>query len=222
VLDGEEALAAALAPLSAVLEHLSIANLPRYGHPDQPRLFPTAMLQQMQQLTFLELAGITLQGPDEASPALQPLQALTRLVDLRLNNMGPRGGENQSLVSDSMLSGMQHLTRLELCVVRLEAGPLAGKTNLQHLLVNPSCFVGGDVAGTAQLLSHLQHMQQLTHLALIGVLQAYEMEYGNPADDGSDSYQEHVDPPAAAYAALTASSKLQYLDIRLCSLPVGV
>jgi hypothetical protein len=48
------------------------------------------------------------------------------------------------------------------------------------------------------------------------------MGFGNPADDGSDTYQERVSPPAAAYTALTASSKLQYLNITNCTLPVGV
>lgn len=48
-------------------------------------------------------------------------------------------------------------------------------------------------------------MQQLTHLSLVNSLQA-DVE-GNP--------------PAAAYAVLTASSKLQSLNINGCTLPAG-
>jgi hypothetical protein len=179
-------------------------------------------LGQMQQLTHLELASITPQRTGEASPALQPLQALTGLVDLRLNLPWPRGWGTLPLVSDSMLSGMQHLTRLELCAVKLEPGVLAGKTKVQHLHMTLRHLSEGEAVGTAQMLSDLQHMQQLTHLALHEALCAYEMEWDDAADDGSDSYQELVEPPAAAYAALTASSKLQYLHLSSCSLPVGV
>jgi hypothetical protein len=48
-------------------------------------------------------------------------------------------------------------------------------------------------------------MQQLTHLDL-----THTLAHGGP------------NPPAAAYAALTASSKLQHLDISKCRLPAGV
>jgi hypothetical protein len=219
VLDDQQGLAAALSPLSSVLEHLSISTLRFKG--DRQVVFPTAVLRQLQQLTYLELARIRAQGPDEASPALQPLEALTRLVDLRLISLESRHGR-RTKVSDSMLSGMQQLTRLELCAVDPEPGVLAGKTMLQHLVLQ-SPRPSGDVAvSMAQLLSHMQHLQHLTHLDLQGGLQAYDTEWGNPADDGSDTYQERVNPPAAAYAALTASSKLQYLDITNCHLPVGV
>jgi hypothetical protein len=116
------------------------------------------------------------------------------------------------VVTSSMLSGMQLLTRLELspdCLeeteVELEAGALAGKTQLQHLCLR-GCDIHGGAAGVAQLLSNLQPMQQLTYLSLHHSLL-----------EGEDST-----PPAAAYAALTASSKLQHLDIRECILPAGV
>jgi hypothetical protein len=54
-------------------------------------------------------------------------------------------------------------------------------------------------------LSHLQPLQQLTNLNLAHSLTA----------DEQDS------PPAAAYAALTASSKLQHLDLTGCTLQAG-
>jgi hypothetical protein len=83
----------------------------------------------------------------------------------------------------------------------LEPGVLVGKTRLQHLTLQ-SCGIVGQSAGVEQLLSHLQQLQQLTYLQLALTL---------------------VDlAPAAAYAALTASSKLQHLDLSWCTLPAGV
>jgi hypothetical protein len=57
----------------------------------------------------------------------------------------------------------------------------------------------------AQLLSHLRHLLQLTHLHL-----AHNMSV----------VKDEAPLPAAAYSALTASSKLQYLDARWFGLPV--
>jgi hypothetical protein len=88
--------------------------------------------------------------------------------------------------------------------MQLEHGVLAGKTQLQHLCLN-HCGLGKDAAGESQLLSHVQHLQQLTHLSLNASLRAVE----------------RTNPPASAYAALTASSKLQHLDISSCTLPAG-
>jgi hypothetical protein len=104
---------------------------------------------------------------------------------------------------------MQHLTRLEMMDddnygVDLEPDALAGKTRMQHLDFG-TCKLRGGAAGAAQLLSHLQSMQQLTHLS---VCEDVVLSGGNP--------------PASAYAALTASSKLQYLDIWYQTLPAGV
>jgi hypothetical protein len=63
----------------------------------------------------------------------------------------------------------------------------------------------GGAARAAQLLSELQHLQQLTFLDLQNSMRA---AIGNP--------------PAAAFSALTASSKLQYLSISACTLPAGI
>jgi hypothetical protein len=162
----DEVVAAALSQLPAGLEHLSISNLKNGGVPVD---FPAGVLHQMQDLTYLELGCSGVAGPDEASPALQPLQALTRLVDLRFCWL-------DEVVTCSMLSGMQHLTRLELLSnLELEPGVLAGITQLQHLYLNGcrlchgrSGLLGGAVdAMAAQLLSSLQPMQQLTHLLFL-------------------------------------------------------
>jgi hypothetical protein len=72
------ALAATLSQLSR-LEHLCFTGLCTN---DPYCVFPTGVLQQP--LTYLELAHAVIEGPDRDIPALQPLQALARLADLRL------------------------------------------------------------------------------------------------------------------------------------------
>jgi hypothetical protein len=109
-------------------------------------------------------------------------------------------------VPASLLSGLQHLTRLQLGHIKVAPDVVAGRTQLQHLQLE-GCSVPGAAAGQAQLLSHLQSLQELTHLDLHGSLQ--------PA------FGQLATPPAAAYSALTASSKLQHLNVRFCTLPAG-
>lgn len=198
----DEARTAALAQLPAGLEHLCISNLYHYAPDlDDTRVqFPAGVLQHLHHLTHLELRwGVV--APDTAGPALQPLQAFTRLVELEIGHL-----DRREVITSSMLSGMQCLTRLELSdEVELEPGALSGTTQLQHLCLK-ECVTAGGAAGVAQLLLRMQPLQQLTHLSMSGSLLAVE---------GSK-------PPAEAYAALTASSKLQHLDISRCTLPTGV
>jgi hypothetical protein len=124
LLDGAKGLAAALQQLP-VLEHLSLHTMGDGVSELQLRL-PTRVLQQLQQLTYLELAAVTVQRPDWDSPALQPLQALTRLADLRLADLYP----DKRRVSASLLSSMCHLTRLALVSAVFEPVALAGKAKL--------------------------------------------------------------------------------------------
>jgi hypothetical protein len=190
-----EALEAALSHLPSELEHLSVSRLT----PSHIR-FPVAVLQHLQHLTYLELAGIDLQGPDEDHPSLQALQAMTRLVELRLDfTCG-----NKPDLSASVLSCARHLMRLEVAGIKFDPGVLADNTQLQHLGL-PSCW-WSPAGGLAQFLLHLPQLQQLTHLNLAhGLIPGF-----------------HDDVPAAAYSALTASSNLQHLDISKCTLPAGV
>lgn len=67
-------------------------------------------------------------------------------------------------------------------------------TQLQHLELVRYSIAGG--SGTAQLLLHLQPLQQLTHLNLTHTPRSNE-----------------PNPPAEAYSAVTASSMLQHLNI---------
>jgi hypothetical protein len=156
----------------------------------------TSALPHLQQLTFLELSvlGAGYYSTVARSPALQPLQDMTQLVDLRLwcDTAG---------VAASMLSGTHGLTRLELRECTIDPDILAGKTKLQHLSITHCNMVRA--ADSAQLLSHLQHMEQLTRLSL----------------QCNSWLGEGASPPAAACAALTASSKLQKLAISKFGLP---
>mgnify|MGYP001807302582 CR=1 FL=1 len=201
-------LAAALSLLPAGLEHLGIRSLLFNSSltPEHDLGISTAMLQDLQQLTYLELAGNKIQKFDHDSAVLQPLQAFASLVDLRLNSQSLHLNAAVDFdLTASMLSGAHRLTRLEVRADTWEADVLSGKSQLQHLHIPFSKLTGGS-APEAQLLSHLQHMQQLTYINLSCGLR--RMEVGNP--------------PAAAYSALTASSKLQHLGIRGCTLPAGV
>jgi hypothetical protein len=200
LLDGREALAAALLLLTE-LQHLSLTrNASGRGF----HLHLSLNNQQMQQLTHLELVKCGMQQPD----GLQRLQGLTRLQDLRLECLGSH------TVQASMLSGLQQLTSLNVRggygggTRTLEPGALAGLTQLQHLAVVAFSTAGGS-AGVAQLLYHLQHMQQLTHLDL-----SFTLRSGSPSVEAEVS-------SAAAYSALTASSKLRHLNIGFCTLPAG-
>jgi hypothetical protein len=85
-----------------------------------------------------------------------------------------------------------------------EPRALAGKTQLQHLTLGRCRLVPG--AGVAQLLSELQHLTQLSHLELSHSCRWFPEE-GGPS------------PPPAAYASLTASSRLQHLDFSSNTLP---
>lgn len=154
--------------LPAGLEHLTLDLKMRDGQPVQ---FPTGALRRLQQLTCLELAGMALQAPDEGDPPLQPLEALTRLVDLRIRAQG------DNVITSRMLSSTSTLTRLELwgalpgepmgapygdglgdlpagsagMSLRVHAGVLAKKPQLQHVVLY-GCQLSGDLTGVAQLL----------------------------------------------------------------------
>jgi hypothetical protein len=89
----------------------------------------------------------------------------------------------------------------------MRPGALAGLTKLQHLNFD-SCEWSGPAEdeGTGNPMPDLRQLTQLTYLRLCNSLSAYQAS----------------NIPAAAYSALTASSKLQHLDISECVLPAGV
>lgn len=128
---GNDALAAALSPL-ARLEHLSISDRQRSMQ------LPTAVFWQLQHLTYLELAYIGLYDRASASIgslAMQALQALTRLVDLRLADV--QADDGRATITASMLSVTRHLTRLMLtrcsmCARRQDAAAAPALGSLQH------------------------------------------------------------------------------------------
>jgi hypothetical protein len=176
--------------------------------------FPTNALQLLQHLTYLELCDVEVVSPAKSSRALQPLSALTRLVDLRLEGVGGASSkEERERVTADMLSGLHCLTRLDLRGCFIEPGVLAGKTKLQHLdlsshNVNAS---SDDEASVAHLMPDLQHMQQLTFLDL--------SEHDNDCYDIGEEITPQV---AATFSALTSSSQLHHLNISRCVLPADV
>lgn len=204
LIDQEQSLAAAL-PLLAGLEHLSIDSIL-----DQHRgrvCFPTAVLQELQQLTFLELFDVRLEGPGEATDALQPLQALTRLHGLRLQLAESAGATHR--VSADMLSASQHLTHVMLMSqnqLAVDADALARSTQLRHLYLCRCLPADPSKFARFQMLQDLGELQQLTLLKL---------NEGLPAEGGNGGYA-----PAAAYSSLTAaSSNFRHLDIGHNRLP---
>jgi hypothetical protein len=207
LLGREQSLAAALSLLPG-LQHLRIDSTQfsdgAYLSSRQTVCLEAEAVQQLQQLTYLELAGIQLHSAAQPDgPALQPLQALTRLVDLRLRPSGHHPHDYS--ISADMLSELQLLTHLELSgQVVLHPGALSGSTRLQHLNLS-RCKLTGGTAAEGLLLSQLQDLQQLTHLDLSEGLLVV----------GDDT------PPAAAFESLTASSMLHHLDISQCILPAG-
>jgi hypothetical protein len=196
MLDGEQGLQRALV-LLPLLQHLSLhKNWCKKGN---ALALPNSVLQGLQQLTFLELQYHRVQDPD-GTQHLQQL-GLTRLQHLGLDWVCVQ------TIPASALLGLQRLTFLKVArqydSSPLDPDALAGKTLLQHLEWVDAHTASA--AGVAQLLSHLQSLQQLTYLDLSGSMRG-----------------EEASPPAAAYAALTASSKLQHLDVSRNSLPTGV
>jgi hypothetical protein len=197
-----KALAAALSQLVS-LEHLCLTGSRQCAGSERLK-FPTAVLQQLQQLTYLEFEYVNLLRFDDGSRALQSLQAFTGLQDLRVKDVR-EGSIDYISITASMLSGAHHLTRLELAECdKVDPAALAGKIRLQHLQMT-MCNL--HAAETVQLMSQLQHLQQLTHLDLTGTLKLWVPQEDNP--------------PAAAYAALVASSRLQHLNISKCRMPIS-
>jgi hypothetical protein len=196
LLDGAQGLEAALAQLPD-LQHLSVENV---FHESAYEVFPTAVLSYLTNLTCLALR-VEAGSSRDISAALGSLQALTRLADLELYSFS----EGFCRVNVDMLSGASQLTRLVLFHQCFEPRALTGKTQLQHLSLRACSFAAE--AGVSQLLSELQHLTQLTHLDLTRSCRLMA------AAEGGHS------PPSTAYASLTASSRLQHLDLSGLTLP---
>ena len=211
--DIPDALAAALSRLPSSLQHLGIFKLQTYRFGESVQL-PTGFLEQLQQLTCLQLAGADFVGPDQASPALQSLQLMTQLVDLRISVES-----RTHRIDVSMLPGASRLTCLVLSNLEFDRAALSGKTQLQHLHLErcdlPDSVSYGAV-GAYQMLSQLSHLQQLTYLSLKGSLNG-----GWRSEGDSNQRKLFADPPAAAFSVLTACSRLHHLDLANCALLEG-
>jgi hypothetical protein len=225
--DNMPALEAALLRLPE-LQHLSVGYLnrnivqdPMWGPPGANLRWCVSLdvVQRLRQLTCLEIAGGFCDSEDQggAVTALQALSMLTGLLDLRLypySENTHHKGRRYNLCA-SMLSGLHRLTRLELEEFPyVEPAALAGKTLLQHLRLT-GCRVGDkSPTAVAQLLSHLQPLQQLTQVDIGGGRIPWQRREIWHIDEGN--------PPPTAFAALTASSKMRCLKLGSCTLPAGV
>ena len=169
-----------------------------YGTDNTHHPFTAGSLSGLQRLTRLGLVGMPSNKPD----ALQPLSVLTGLLDLRLHISDSNWRRwDDGYPSVASMSGLQRLTRLEMSSMPcIEPGALAGKTLLQHLRLTDCCEEQSQEQD-AHLLSQLQHLQQLTELVM-----------------STRRYHIQETPPAAAFAALTASSKLHHLSLSRCYL----
>ena len=197
--DGDEGLAAALTQLPTGLGRLCIAS-------EDDCCYTTlsiSALQHLQQLTSLKLANFNFVDNHKVGPTLQ---AMTRLVDLRLHYAYAADDDHSPALTAGVLSGMSHLTRLEL-FGQVEPGVLASQTQLHHLEMQDCLWCwrqsGAYYApGHSNPILELQRLQQLTHLSV------------------SCASNSWIDFPAATVSALTVSSKLQHLGIS-GALPVG-
>ena len=87
------------------------------------------MLLHLQQLTYLELASIGFDGFSPQQQLQKPaLPSLPKLADLRLG----RANLADWLIP-RLLSGAQHLTRLDVTHCIFQPKAITGKTQLQHL-----------------------------------------------------------------------------------------
>lgn len=176
--------------LPAGLEHLGIISPTNGSYESEDyrgrqlradsACFHTDNLLRLPQLTHLELAAVDVKSANNTSLALQPLEALTGLVHLRLASvvsddalkaglmadsidgsinmdaMYMLTGAHELIMTASMLSGAERLTHLHLSGdVLVGPGVLAGKPQLQYLHMRGSTVSGG-AAGVVQLLSHVQ------------------------------------------------------------------
>lgn len=236
LLDGEEALEAALAELPR-LEHLSVELIEsRIG---SDLAFPGDVPQQLPQFTYLELGERPLQG----SSALQYVRNLPALQDLRLDC-----GEYDNFTVHRV-DAVQQLTTLRVSGAKFDPGVLAGMTQLRDLALC-SCKLLGGPSGVVALLSQLQQLTQLTLLCLNGTLSdtlptgaaaaaaavaAATIAAGDAAADAAAStatveaaaeaavaaMQAAAAAAAAPYRALTANSSLQCLQLRECKVSMA-
>lgn len=135
-------------------------------------------LQELQGLTFLELKEVFFIINSNSLPAFS---RLTRLQHLHFRN----DGMLPSSLQPSLLSGMTRLQHLSLRGVLVKVAADSSGDMIAPQLESSSA------AGTAELLSLLPDLQQLTHLGLPRAL--------------------HGCLPSA-YSALVASSRLRELD----------
>jgi hypothetical protein len=182
------------------LEHIKYAN---WG---STLAFPGHVLSALQQLTSLDV----MQAPGDV---LEFVHLAPRLRDLKAR-LGPDSSTIQTVPVLRQLTSLQ--LRASSCMDQFDVAGLANISKLVHLDIQVDIDMqgaskNGRPAGVAALLCQLQQMTQLTYLSL---QRCWSLEGPIVPYDPSG-------PPAAAYAALTASSTLQHLDVSGNTMPQG-
>lgn len=185
---------------SAGLPHLQLFRIDRQEtNGSTLAVLPAAVLASMAHLTCLALSFVDVES-------LHPISALSSLSVLDINNVrGPRGEGVRLAPNTSQgftLPATLHTISLRKSVYIDPALLSSCAQQLTRLELDEGSVVQGGVLGGSALLSALAEMQELQVLALVGPL-------------------VHWPPsPAAAYKALTSSSKLQSL-VLYCVMPEG-
>lgn len=208
VMEGAAGLAAAL-PLLHGLQQLEVVRCrqsARQGFLE----FPGAILQDMQRLTSLNLAVCLGEPQHHSDCVVHHLHHLTNLEQLQLtavsSAMHMMLTPSKVVLTAELLSGLTQLSYIQLSLLAVEPAILAGKPHLQHVALNRVHLSTegrtSSAASTAALLSELQLLHELTHLCLADSLIGLASS-------------------VAAYSTMTASSKLEHLDISGCTFPPG-
>jgi len=183
--------------------------------------FPGELLLHLVQLTYLQLSASQL----KSSGALQHLSALSALQHLSMDLSyvldpgdvsGLQGLQQLTAlrlqcvwywpISSEILPALTQLTALRLLhlqrIQSVDPAVLAEYSQLQELELHFSNGVTWTAEQTAALLAAVGQQHELTKLQI-------------------KCYRPWHTPSAAAYSALTASSRLQHLELANCNLPAA-
>jgi hypothetical protein len=118
----------------------------------------------------------------------------------------------QVRITASMLSGVHHLTRLELVCVSIEPGILSGKTRLQHLELAAPGTMGCDISGSSEGVRELSLRPSSANAAAYTSQPGPEFEGARPS---SSLLSLDLQQQAAALEALRSPTARKGVAARL-------